>query len=254
MTTLQLFHMIRERFLALNGVSELIDSDAKIEIRPLAGEAVLGGADRTDYPILNGKDILQQAEFGQGKGQSFTSQPAAGAFTVRELAELPLDTIRNQGVFAAGINAVMHSLGLIGNTVHCEDNGPECCARNTVRMLTAEFSDVKLTLIGYQPALFAALSKAFPRMRVTDLNPERIGTEHFGITVEDGASAQQDVCDWADLILCTGSTLANGTFLPFYELAQAGKDIRFYGTTIAGAAKLLNLKRICFADGNGEVS
>ena len=50
----------------------------------------------------------------------------------------------------------------------------------------------------------------------------------------------------------TGSTLTNGTFPEFYELALRGKEILFYGTTIAGTAALLGLKRLCYADKNGR--
>ncbi len=36
--------------------------------------------------------------------------------------------------------------------------------------------------------------------------------------------------------------------LHFYELALHGREIMFYGTTIAGAAKLLGLQRLCKAE------
>ena len=52
-----------------------------------------------------------------------------------------------------------------------------------------------------------------------------------------------EVVAWADLILCTGSTLANGSIVEYLNL---NKDVRFYGTTLAGAARLLDLKRVCF--------
>jgi hypothetical protein len=62
--------------------------------------------------------------------------------------------------------------------------------------------------------------------------------------MEDGAAAMQSAIDSADLILCTGSTLCNGTIVD-YMLPD--KDVLFFGTSAAGAAKLLGLSRICFA-------
>ena len=252
MTTFQLFMTIREKFIALDGLSELLASDEAIKIHALTTDAILGTAERKDFPILAGKEIIQQAEYGRGKGQSFTSQPVNCSFTLRELLELPLDNVRDQGAFVAGMNAVMHHLGLITNTVHCKDDGPECCSKTAAGTLRRKYGDVKLALIGYQPCLLANLSAVFPQMRVTDLGKDKIGTEKYGILVEDGTHKSEEVCEWADVILCTGSTLTNETILYFYELALHGREIMFYGTTIAGAAKLLDLRRLCYADSNGK--
>lgn len=252
MTNQQLFQTIRERFAALDGIESLLASDDRILVSPLSADDILGNAERKDFPILGGKEIIQQASYGRGKGQAFTSRPSDCGLTLRELMALPLDSLRNQGIFIAGINAVMNHLGLSADTVHCKNEGPECCSKTAARMLRQSYGDVKLALIGYQPCLFANLSSVFPRMRVTDLGPDKIGTLHYGIKVEDGAAKQQEVCDWAELILCTGSTLTNGTFLPFYELALQGRNILFYGTTVSGTAVLLGLNRLCFADANGN--
>ena len=42
------------------------------------------------------------------------------------------------------------------------------------------------------------------------------------------------ICQWADLVLCTGSTICNGIIVDFLHLKD---KILFYGTTLAGAAK-----------------
>ena len=249
-----IFDMIRERFRALKGVRDLLFCRDTITVRPLSPGEILGSAERTDFPVLGGKEYLQQAEFCGGRGQAFTSRPVERTMTLDELLALEPDSLEAQGLCIAGINAVMNELGLAKNTVHCRDDGPECCARGAASALREELGDVRLALIGYQPCLFANLSAAFPRMRVTDLGPDRIGTEHYGITVEDGVASRKSVCDWADVILCTGSTLTNGTFPAFYGYALEGRDIRFYGTTIAGAAVLLGLRRLCSADLNGRRS
>lgn len=252
MTSEELFDLLKERFRALPQVKPLLAADDLISVHPLSTDDILGSAERKDFPILAGKEIIQQAEYRGGRGQAFTSQPSQVELTLDDLLQLPLCDIKEQAVFIAGMNAVLHSLGLIGNTVHCKDDGPECCSMTAAAELWAELSDVELALIGYQPCLFANLSRTFPRMRATDLSPDKIGRESHGVTVEDAATATEAVCEWADLILCTGSTLTNGTFPYFYDCFLAGKDIRFYGTTISGAAFLLGLPRLCYADMNGR--
>ena len=252
MTNDEVFSLLKDKFRALPQVQELLEGDDLISIAPLTPEAILGSAERKDFPILAGKEIIQQAEFRGGRGQAFTAYPAGAELTLAELLALDLGGYKEQALFVAGINAVLQSLGLIGNAVHCKDDGPECCSLTAAERLPAELGDVKLALIGYQPCLFANLSRVFPRMRATDLSPDKIGRTANGVTVEDAATATEEVCGWAEVILCTGSTLTNGTFPYFYGCLRKGKDVRFYGTTVAGAACLLDLPRMCWADGNGR--
>ena len=80
-------------------------------------------------------------------------------------------------------------------------------------------------------------SREFP-VRAVDLNPENIGKEKYGVLVEDAGLKTQELIEWCDLLLVTGSTLANGTIDHFLGL---DKKVIFYGTTIAGAAKVLGL-------------
>ena len=54
--------------------------------------------------------------------------------------------------------------------------------------------------------------------------------------------ATDTVLNWAELVLWTGSALSNATIADYMDL---DKEVLFYGTTGAGAASLLGLKRIC---------
>ena len=112
--------------------------------------------------------------------------------------------------------------------------------------LKETYGDVKIALIGYQPALLEGLSNNFSEVRILDLNPELIGKTRYGVTILDGDKDYKDtVLDWADLVLCTGSTVGNGSVVNFLDI---GKEVLFYGTTGAGAAALMGWKRLCFAD------
>lgn len=247
MTNKELFAEIKHRFLQLEQVQNLVECDDLVEIKTLSTDEILGTAERTDFPILAGKEIIQQASFRTGKGQAFTSQPTNGSLTIKQLVEMPLDSIKNQGVFIAGLNAVMNYICLSNNCIHCKDNGPENCGKKAAAHLKEKFGDIKIALIGYQPCMFQNLSETFTHMRITDLG-DKVGTQKYGRVVEHGIDDMQDVCEWADVILCTGSTLTNGTITGFLNL---GKPILFYGTTISGTAELMGFERICFADTNG---
>ncbi len=247
MTNKELFAEIKQRFLQIKQVQNLLESDDLIEIKNLSTDEILGTAERKDFPILAGKEIIQQAYFRTVNGQAFTSQPVNGSLTVRQLTKMPLDSFKNQGVFIAGLNAVMNYLGLSYCSVHCKDNGPDNCGKKAAQILREKYGDIKIALIGYQPCLFQNISENFTHIRITDLG-DKVGTEKYGRIVEHGIDAMQDVCSWADMILCTGSTLTNGTITGFLEF---DKPVLFYGTTISGTAQLMGFERICFADTNG---
>lgn len=78
-----------------------------------------------------------------------------------------------------------------------------------------------------------------------DLNPDNIGKEKDGCPVLSGEKCREETVAWADLVLCTGSTLCNGTIVDYLDL---DKEVVFFGTTLSGAAPILGLKRACFAD------
>ena len=87
-------------------------------------------------------------------------------------------------------------------------------------------------MVGYQPAMIERLHAAGFTMRVLDLNPDNIGDVRYGVTIEDGQNYEEAI-EWATVILCTGSTIINGTITHFSE---AGKPIYFYGRFILSGA------------------
>jgi hypothetical protein len=77
-----------------------------------------------------------------------------------------------------------------------------------------------------------------------DLDKDNIGKKKFGLTILDGEKEITGTLKWCDLAVVTGSTFINGTA---YEIINQTKNkhILFYGVTVAGIAKLLNLERFC---------
>lgn len=235
------------RFSSLLESAGLLEKDVAVSTRSLTPEEAIGITKRRDYPIITGKDVMVQAECMGALGQAFTDAPAAFYGTLGEICALDIkEDSHNRGLFIAALNAVMKYLGLVECTVHCRNDGPEQCAVDVARHIRSVYGRPKIGLVGYQPSLLEHLSGEFP-LRAVDLSPVNIGQEHCGVMVEDGGKegVTPAVCQWADLVLCTGSTICNGSIVDFLHLKD---KILFYGTTLAGAAKLMDLPRLCFAD------
>ena len=215
-----------------------------IKSKTLTDEEAIGITKRKDFPLLTGKEIMLQAEFKGAIGQAFTSSPTVFKGTLEEIVDLDLENDDHaKGLFIASLNAIMRYLKLADRTIHCKNDEPELCGEEFKKHLKEDYSHVKIAIVGYQPAIIENLSEDF-NVRVLDLSPENVGKDKFGITIEHGIDDYEEVIiDWADLVLCTGSTIANGSIVNFMNL---DKEVIFFGTTIAGAAEILGLKRLCF--------
>ena len=83
-------------------------------------------------------------------------------------------------------------------------------------------------------------------MRVSDLKDENIGTNISGVEIWDGSRYTEKLIAKTDVVLATGSTVANNSLEGIVKAAQAhNTELLLFGTTIAGPAELLGLKRIC---------
>lgn len=242
----ELLDILKERFSHLIDEKRLWNQEVCVSCRILSPEEAIGAPCRHDLPILKGKDVMIQAEYGNGIGQAFTAFPRQFQGTLQEVLMLDIKNDSSAfSIFIAVLNAVLHDLGLCDRTVHCKGEGPMQCACRTVQTILQRYGqNIRVALIGYQPAMLEQLVKRFD-VRVLDLDEENIGTVHFGVTVLDGKKDCQDTIHWADVILCTGSALCSQCSAADY--LDTGKDVLFYGTTAAGAAALLGWERMCFA-------
>jgi len=218
----------------------LTEPVAVVSARPLSPQEALGQPDRTDYPLLRGKEVLVEAEFRGAKGQAFTDRPGTYSGSLREVLELPLADNYRRAVFVATINAVLRHLGLVGGTVHCRDTEPRQCAGQLAEYLRRRFGRPRIALIGLQPAMLESLAPAFP-IRVSDLDPDNVGQLKAGVRVEPGEN-NPELLAWADVVLATGSSAVNGTLASLLT----EKPTLFYGVSIAGLAYLEGYERVCF--------
>lgn len=240
----QLFDFLKSQFKDVLEANNLSSDEVVIKSKALTPEEAIGKPGRRDYPILTGKEIMLEADFRGSKGQAFTDAPAEFQGTMDKILSLDLNEDQHaRGLFIAALNAVTRYLGLSEKTIHCKNDEPEECAKQAVDFIMEKYGDIKIALVGYQPSLLENLSKCF-QLRVLDLNPQNVGEIRYGVAVEHGIDDFEEVImDWADLVLCTGSTLCNGTIINFLDLE---KDVLFFGTTLAGAADMLGCRRMCF--------
>jgi uncharacterized protein (DUF4213/DUF364 family) len=219
----------------------LLEDRVEVRGKVLSSEEAIGTPERRDFPLLKGKERLLEADYQGSKGQAFTDSPYSFAGKLRDFLDMPLQNNFEKAAFIAVLNAVMRHFGLIDGTVHCKDQEPNRCAQKLIQYLEEKYGCPRIALIGLQPALLDYISQVFP-VRVADLDPESIGKSKYGILIEDAREMTYAVIKWCDLLLVTGSTIANGTINDFLKTE---KPVIFYGTTIAGAAKVLGLERFC---------
>lgn len=217
-----------------------------VNVKSLKPEEVLGKPSRRGFPLCRGREVMVQAELDGSIGQAYTDEPADYDGSIISACALPLTTNRNRAIFIATANALYKHLGLISNSKHCKDEGPEICGRKVAEHLRREFPpETKIVMIGFQPAIAHHVSSVFKNFRVTDMDQDNIGQVREGVLIESHKMNKEAIA-WSDVTLATGSTMVNGTIDEIVESCK-GKRLIFYGVTIASAAQEFNFERLCFA-------
>ena len=168
-----------------------------VSARPLTPDEAIGRPERTDFPILKGKEFMMEARFRGCRGHAFTSMPGHFQGTVKEILGRPLDTDFDRALVVATANALLAHLGLTERTAHCRDDGPRRCADGIAGYIRDRFGSPRLAIIGFQPAMIAALAPEFS-VRVTDMDPDNVGQERAGVLI---ALAGGGLTDAADVLL-----------------------------------------------------
>jgi uncharacterized protein (DUF4213/DUF364 family) len=226
--------------------------DEVVASRPLSAVEAIGDTGRDDFPILRGKEVLMQAVYKGSAGQAFTAAKGIFRGTLGEVLNLPLADAFERALLVATMNAVLGYLGKAEGTVHCKNDGPKKCAaamadwiKDQDKNLSKEQGATKVGLVGLQPALLEALARALGPEKVMVSDLAEAGSVRCRVKILDGMKAEE-MFEHCQVILITGSTLANGTIDDLMEMAESHScRIVFYGSTIAGAAYLLGLERWC---------
>jgi len=243
-----LLERARREFARLVGTRRLLDARIIITARTLSTEEAIGRPVYDDLPLLRGKEVMIEAEFQGAKGHAFTSAPSSWKGSLRDLLALPLDTHRERALVTAAMNAVLRALDLIERTVHCHSEDIERCGDRMAADLRREYGPIRVGVVGYQPGLVAGLAKHFgpANVRVADLLEENIGRRVGGVEIWDGLTRAKDLIRESDLVLATGSTVANGTVDDLLQLARKyDTPLLLYGVTSAAVCYLCGLPRRC---------
>ncbi len=234
-----IYEQLKKRVFDLWKEEGLLSERIQIRVRALSTKEAIGNPEHQDFPIQKGKEKLMQATFMDAGGQAFTDMYGDYEGTLQDVLNLPMENNHQRAVFVTSLNATLRHMGRIEGSIHCHDEEPVTCGKALVPYLRDRYSGAKITQVGFQPRMLENLAGAYP-LRVLDMDPDNIGARKFGVVIES-ADHTEDAVHWADLLLVTGTTLANGTITPLLNT----KPIIFYGTTVAGAAHLMGWERFC---------
>ena len=108
----------RELFSAIVAEHQLGNDPVEVRIQPLSPQQAIGCPQRQDFALLEGREVMIEAEFKGSFGQAFTDQPESFRGTLNDVQRLSLDSSANRSVFISTLNAVTSRLGTtIGATI-----------------------------------------------------------------------------------------------------------------------------------------
>lgn len=187
------------------------------------------------------------ASFQKHSGMSYTFHPYPFEGTVADLLKIDLEGSSDRAVFIAAMNAVCSAVIPGLRTVHCSDEGSLLCTKKLVTELRKNGYNCP-GLIGFQPSFLNALTKDFGNWNLACVDQQELDESirrSANVDLLDEEHLQQLV-GWSDVVVVTGATLVSGALPDILEWTEmSGKPILVYGTSIAGAAALMDLPRFC---------
>ncbi len=240
--------LVRPKMRTLLSENNLFDVQTTILAKELSPEEAIGTPGRRDFPLIEGKERVIEATLLGARGQAYTDSPQEFTGPLSQVMDLPLDQTPKRAIFLAALNALGRKIGLVSGTVHCKDKEPEQCAPKIADYLYNLDQNMKIGLIGLNPAIAEALIDKFgpKQVIITDLQEKNINKKKWGAEIWNGRTATERLIQVSDTLVVTGTTMANGTFDSIYRTTQEyGKSIITYGITCAAVCNLLEIPRIC---------
>jgi uncharacterized protein (DUF4213/DUF364 family) len=219
-----------------------LETEVEVFAGPLKIQDALGDPEEKDYPLQKGKEKLMEATVLNSRGQAYTDMYGNYQGTLSEVIALELKDNFQRAVFVSTLNALLRHLKKVEKTSHCKNEGMGQCGKEIVDYVKERYGSPKIWLVGMQPRLLENLSRQF-QLRITDLDPDNIGSEKSGAVIESPSAADEDdISTWCDLIVATGTIFVNNTF---DAILSCGKPVVLYGVTAAGPAHVLGIQRYC---------
>ena len=250
MAVKNILEQAKDEFQRIATDNHLGDEKVLVTVGVLSTKQAIGTPSRQDYALLEGKEVMIEAQFKGSFGQAFTDQPDGFTGHLNDVLNLNLITSQERAIFVATLNAVMAHLGMVTGLRHCRDEEPEECALQIAEYILNKFGKAKVGLIGLQPAILEKLVKAFSsaNIRCVDLNSKNIGSYKYGAEIWDGRTDTPRLISWCDVLLVTSSTIVNDSFDDISKYAlKLGKPLIVFGVSGAGLSVLLGLERVCFS-------
>lgn len=238
MTIQDLYEQITERFFAIPGMEELLsqpvsvraDSDPEPALMPW--NYIPFKDRRPEYRVC--------ASFNGFEGEAYTETPSDFDGTLKGAVELPPSDKGIDARCLAAINAAMNSLGLCAGTfpatfderrLYTDALFGQVCGERAIRS--------NIILVGYDGYIVKKFVSEDIDFWTMDRDPDNISQDRFKHVIVNSGFYNREACfAWGKLFIITGSTLTNGTIVQYLD---RGKELLFYGITIAGAATLLGL-------------
>lgn len=243
------YEELRATFTRMADDHGLLDEAVVIESSVLTPDEAIGSPGRTDFPLQKGKEVLIEADFMGAKGQAYTDSPSRFRGSLQEIVDMELADPAQKALFIAALNAVTRSVHPDLKTLHCRNEGPGLCAARIAADMRV-LDPRSIGMIGLQPAILEALVAALgkDRVRCIDRDEENRGAVRNGVPIEWGDDrGLARLFEGSDLILATGSSAANGSLPDILALSgETGTPVCFYGITVAGTARLLGLRHLCY--------
>ena len=238
MTIQEIYDKILKNFRALPGVTDLLDEIVEIHGSRQPEKTLMPEGDVPSQ--VNRPEYCTYAKFKGVKGEAYSETPADFYGTLGELLEYPLAGKGIDARVLAAINAVMKHLGLLENATWSDE--PEArrqYANQIYDEVTEKYGKSNIILVGYDGYILQRFMEEPLDFWTMDRNPDNVTKDRFDHVIVNSGKPNRDACiEWGKILIVTGSTLCNGTIIPYLE---CGKDVKFYGITFAGASKLLDL-------------
>lgn len=258
MTVAELCEQILSRFRALPGIEDLMEEPLVVTVseepeRTLRPENDPPSTVASPEYCVTAKiqraaektaaDSFDRNEGGTvsatGNGEAYTETPEAFEGTLKEALAIAPTEKGISAVTISAINAVMNALSLAPGVFPAEEQFHYDYADALCRYVTEHYGRSQIVLVGYDGYIVKRFMDEGLDFWTLDMDPDHIAQDRFDHVVVNGAKLNRESAfAWGKIFIVTGSTLCNGTIIPYLD---SGKELLFYGITCAGAATLLEL-------------
>ena len=98
---------VKENFRAIINENNFGNEPVEVTIGTLTAKQAIGSPSRQDYPLLEGREVMVEAQFKGSYGQAFTDRPNEFKGSLNDVLDMALDSSDSRAVFDASLNAVM---------------------------------------------------------------------------------------------------------------------------------------------------